>query len=404
MIFRITNKNWAEHQTAWWKLPNFYKFLVGGVGCGKTYIGALRAIYLSYVHKGLPGKYVSPSFRMAQETVIPTLLGILGNNGLEYTYNKSTHKIIIHNWNGHIWLGSGDDPKSLQGPNLAWGGIDEPFIQSKEVFEETDRRIRIGEVEYREIFLTGTPEELNWGYDICMNDAKNMDVGVVFGKTKDNKFVDDSFYDRLYHSYTPEMRQAYLDGKFINLREGKVYKPFDRNIHIQHKDVKGLEIRAGQDFNVDYMTTEVFAVGNGWIHFIDEVRLSHSNSFEASEALARKYPGIRIYCDPTGGARKTSASKTDHQIFHDAGFMVHHKNWKEQIPVKDRVNTVNKLLQNGHFTIEPGKCEWLVKDLERNIWDSGDINKKVEELTHAGDAVGYAIYYMFPVVKRVAYV
>jgi len=405
MIFRINGNKFLPHQREWWKLPNFIKLLVGGYGCGKTYIGALRCLYNSYRHKGLPGKYVSPTHKMAQETIIKTTLDIINRCGLVYNYNKTLGHLVILNWDGHIWFGSGDKPDSLRGPNQAWAGIDEPFIQDIEVLNQMLARVRIGNKEDREIFLTGTPEQLNWGYDLAMNDDNRYDVGVVYGKTKDNIHIGEEYYKSMYNAFTPEMREAYLNGKFINLREGKAYKPFDRNVHVAHRDVQGLEICAGQDFNVDYMSTEIFALGNGWVHFIDEIRLTYSNSFEAAELLQRKYPGIRIFCDPTGGYRKTSATKSDHQIFADAGFRVHHLGWKEQIRPMDHINSVNKLLINNNLTIEPGKCPNLVKDFERVVFKSGDVDKTSDlSLTHASDAAGYPMYYLFPLVKRVAYV
>ena len=397
MTFKIKTKNFLPHQKKWWILPNYMKLLVGGYGCGKTYIGALRAIYLSYLNSGIPGQYVSPTFMMARKTIIPTLYDIAIRSGLDLEHNKTYGEFIIRNWNGIIWIGSGDNPDSLRGPNLAWAGIDEPFIQDKLVLDQMLARVRIGE--HREIFLTGTPEQLNWGYDIAMDGKGHYDIGVVYGKTKDNIHITEEYYKVMYNAYSPEMREAYLEGKFINLREGKAYKPFDREKHIKHVDYKSLEICAGLDFNVDYMSAEVFANGNGWVHFIDEIRLSASNSFELADKLVAKYPGIRVFPDATGALRKSSSSKSDHAIFRDKGFNVIAR--KANPPVMDRVNSMNKLLLNNNLTIEPDTCEWLVKDLERVIFKSGDLDKSSDKsLTHSSDAAGYAIYYLYPVIKR----
>ena len=74
--------------------------------------------------------YVSPSYKMARRTIIPTLKDILGRAGLTFTHNKSENEIRIMNWNGVIWIGSGDDPHSLLGQSLAAVGIDEPFSRN----------------------------------------------------------------------------------------------------------------------------------------------------------------------------------------------------------------------------------------------------------------------------------
>ena len=66
----------------------------------------------------------------------------------------------------------------------------------------------------------------------------------------------------------------------------------------------------------------------------------------------------------------------------------------------DRVNSVNRLLLNDWMSIEPERCPWLIKDLERNTWDQGDLSKKDPEQTHAGDAAGYPIYFLYPAIRR----
>ena len=197
------------------------------------------------------------------------------------------------------------------------------------------------------------------------------------------------------------MQAAYLNGDFINLKVGRAYKTFDRDRHVKHMDYNGLEICAGLDFNVDYMSAEIFAKGNGWIHFIDEIRLSNSNSFIMAEKLRNKYPGITVYPDATGDYRKSSSSKSDHQIFKDEGFRVISR--KDNPRVMDRVNAFSKMLINDWITVEPGKCEWLVKDLERVVWRSGDLDKRTDTaLTHASDAADYPIAYLYPVRTRAA--
>lgn len=394
MKFTIDRKKMLKHQRAWWDLPNFIKLLVGGYGSGKTYIAALRGIYLSWLYSPLPGQIISPTYNMQHKTILPHLREICTKAEIDYTYKQQLGEFHIHDWDGMFWFGSGDKPDSLRGPNLAWAGIDEPFIQKKEVLEQMLARLRVGEP--RELFLTGTPEELNWGYDIAMNDTNMYDVGVVKARTRDNIHLPKDYYETLYSAYTEEMRLAYLDGDFVNLKQGRAYKVFDREKHVIQRDVTGIEIEAGIDFNVDYMSAEIYANGNGWMHFIDEIRLSNSNSFELADKLHLKYPGIKVYPDATGASRKTSSSKSDHNIFRDKGFNVIAK--KSNPAVMDRVNAFNRMLIRDLLTIEPNKCPCLVKDLERNVFKSGDLDKMSDPaLTHAGDAAGYAIAYKYKI-------
>ena len=186
MKFKIKKSSFLPAQAKWWDLPNYYKLLVGGYGSGKTHIGAIRSIYNSHINSGIPGMYVSPSYPMADKTIVMSLKEIMIRSGINYTYHETRHRFHIKNWNGHIWIGSGEKPDSLKGANLAWGGIDEPFMQKKDVFKQMTARIRHPEATHRELFLTGTAEQLNWGYEV-VNDRK-IDIGYAVASTLDNPY------------------------------------------------------------------------------------------------------------------------------------------------------------------------------------------------------------------------
>ena len=98
-------------QRAWWELPNFIKAMVGGYGSGKTHIGALRSLWLSYVNQPHPGMYVSPDYPTAKKTIIITLKDMLDKANVGYIYNINEHQFVIPEWNGNIWIGSGDVPR-----------------------------------------------------------------------------------------------------------------------------------------------------------------------------------------------------------------------------------------------------------------------------------------------------
>ena len=390
MKFKIKKKSFLPAQLQWWELENFIRLLVGGYGSGKTYIGAMRAIYLSYLNSGLPGMYVSPTYRLAKRTFELTLREMLNRSGIEYVHNKTDHEFNIKNWNGVIWVGSGDDPDSLRGPNLAWAGIDEPFIQSREVFDQMIARVRHKEAKRSELFLTGTPEELNWGYQIA-NDP-NLDIGIVTASTKDNYYNPKEYLNNLLSAYSKEQIEAYVEGKFVNLTKGRVYKDFNRELVVE-KEVKG-EVSAGIDFNVDAMTAELFILGSNWIHFFDEIRLRNSGTYDLGEAIIEKHPGIKVYPDASGSARRSSSSLTDHDILRQLGFKVNSP--RSNPPVKDRVNAVNRMLREKRMTVSP-KCKELIIDLETNVWRNSDVDKRDLDRTHAADSAGYPVVWHFPI-------
>jgi len=385
-----------SHQLQWWNLPNRYRLMVGGYGSGKTYIGALRSIFLSYINKPLPGMYVSPTHGLAQKTIILTLKEIFRRSDIDFTFNQNKGEFRIHNWDGLIWIGSGDKPDSLRGPNLSWAGIDEPFIQKREVFEQMTARVRHPEATQSEIFLTGTPEELNWGYQL-VNDSR-LDIGTVNASTLDNPHLPQDYKDSLLAAYSQEQIDAYVHGKFVNLTQGRVYKDFNRDKHVMKRETEGWEIAAGQDYNVDANTVCIFAYTSKEIAVFDEIRLKNSGTYDMAEALKEKYPGIKVMPDSTGSARKTSSSQSDHDIMRQAGFQILAP--RKNPPVRDRVNAVNRLLREERITFT--NCPNLIMDMERNVWRNGDIDKRDPEQSHASDAMGYAINWLFPIHERIA--
>lgn len=407
MKFRIASKGFLDHQKSFWDLPNYIKILVGGYGSGKTYIGALRLIYLSYLNQGIPVMYVSPSYKMAKRTILPTLKGIMNRSGITYTHNKTDNEIKIVNWNGKIWIGSGDDPQGLLGQELAAIGIDEPFIQSKDVFDIGISRVRHPEATKREIFLTGTPESLNWGYDIALNNEDQYDVGVVFGNTLSNPHLPEQYKESLLETYSEEMVDAYVYGKFVNLQQGRVYKNFDREFHVVERpdlksEIKHGDIHIGMDFNVNPMSACAFVKIAETVHIFKEWSLQNANTYDMAEVIRKEFPRASVYPDATGASRKTSSSKSDHQILRDNFFKIKAK--RKNPSVKDRINSVNNLLLirdgKSRFSIE--NCPKLVSDLERVVWKSGDIDKSDSSLTHMSDALGYGLHFLFPIVAKKA--
>ncbi len=380
--------------------------MVGGLGSGKTYIGALRIIHNSYLNRGLPNQYVSPTYPMAKKTIVLAIQKILDNAGITYRYNKTDHEFYIHNWGGIIWIASGDDTNSLKGPNVASAGIDEPFIQSEEVFKQMTARVRIKDAGIREIFLTGTPEQLNWGYSLAKNKEGKLDVGRVFANTKDNIHNAEDYYDKLLAIYDENEVKAYTEGKFINLTSGRVCKPFDEDIHVINRtDIKELleyvPVECGIDFNVDYMSVECFFDINGYLHFFKEFRKSNTDTYEISQMVNDYFKDktdiqITMYPDATGKARKSSSTRSDHDILKEYGFSVRTR--KGNPPVRDRVNAWNKLLREKKITIQEGECPYLIEDNEIMVWKNGDLDKTTDpKRTHAFDGGSYPVAYKYPI-------
>ena len=73
-------------------------------------------------------------------------------------------------------------------------------------------------------------------------------------KTYNNKFLPADYVDNLYKQYSSDLVEQYIEGNFINLTQGKVYKNFDRDVNGVIKDYDpNLPLILCVDFNVNPM-------------------------------------------------------------------------------------------------------------------------------------------------------
>lgn len=400
-------------QRAWWNLPNFYRMLVGGYGSGKTQCLCKRMISLALENTPHPVMLVSPSYQMARKTTIATLNELLegkrrlyGDQQFRWHYHKTEHeyRIVHHGRLGRCWIGSGDNPDSLRGPNIAAAGLDEAFKQPKEVFDQITARIRIKSARRKEFNAVGTPEILGWAYDLAEGElGENLDVGVVHISTRENLALDDMYVERLYGTLDERTAQAYVEGKFIHLGAGLVYYAFDPTEHVvEMSRPQGSRMICGMDFNVDPMAAAVGWVNGTHVHIQDEIEMHNSDTEEMCGLLKDRYwhEGLRdIYPDPTGKARRTNApaGQTDMHIIERFGFNVWapHEPW----PRRDRFNSVNGKLKarDGRITltISP-KCRRLKKYL--STYSHENMNTEDgKRASHLTDAFSFPVAYLFPV-------
>lgn len=418
------------HQREWWSAPNFIKALVAGYGSGKTFIGVKRAISLALAngqaaHRSAPCPHlwVSPTYKVAKKTVIPLLEQLLDGKAtldreFKYIQNKSDHSFTIRHGQrkGLIWIASGDEPDSLKGPTVGSATIDEPFIQAKEVFDQCIARIRDPRALVKELDLIGTPEQLNWGYDVCEGEeAHRHDIKIVHAHTKENRAIGSEYYLRLESSYDDKAVKAYVGGQFIDLSHGTVYYGFSRLANVIDLPDPGHELEVGMDFNVNPMAAVVFWRNGPHMHIVDEIEIENADTDYLCSYLRDTYvykSGERegqcritaVYPDASGKSRHTNApgGKSDFHYITAAGFNLY---VKESNPgIRDRENAVNAKLKPSlnrapTLTISP-KC----KKLRKYFLTYTHENKGKPEgkrMSHLVDALGYPVAYLFPIVKPI---
>jgi hypothetical protein len=402
-----------EHQKQWWELDTFIKALVGGFGCGKTLVLGKRMISLALQNAPCPVATVSPSFPIARHTIIPTIQELLSGKESKFgrafwwRYNRSTHefKIRYHGREASIICYSGDNPLSLRGPNLAAVGIDEPFLQDEDVFHQMIARVRHPLAKHLEMCLTGTPEQLNWGYDLCQGELRDRhDVGLVHASTRKNLALDPDYVGRLEASFAEKAADAYIEGRFVNLGSGLVYYPFSPMDNVCSRPMpRGARLGCGMDFNVDPMAAIVFWVKGNHIHFFHETEQRNCGSEEMADYLTEEFGNqlVDIYPDPSGRYRHTNdIGKSDFYNLEKSGYTVYAHS--DHPRVRDRENAVNGKLRSRDgrvtATIDPS-CKKLIKYLSLYSHELKQKPKQVA-MSHLIDAMGYPVEYLFPVDKE----
>jgi hypothetical protein len=187
-----------------------------------------------------------------------------------------------------------------------------------------------------------------------------------------------------------------------------VYYAFDRNQNCKAlEDNPSLPLLVGMDFNVNPMCASLAIRVADQLHTIGEIVLSNSNTNEMSAVIKGRFPGrsVRVYPDPTGNARKTSApvGATDFAILRAAGFTVLAPS--HPYPVADKINTVNSALCSvsglRHVYIDPVKCPQTVKGLDGMTYRDGTNEPdKSLGLDHITDALAYLVCYELPLRSR----
>jgi phage terminase large subunit len=394
-----------EHQRQWWHSPAYMKVLVAGYGAGKTLISAKRAISVALQNNGSPYLYISPSYKMAKRTIVPHLNTLLDGRGIAYRHNKSDHefKLKYKGRTGIIWIGSGDDPSSLKGPNVGAINIDEPFIQDRGVFLQAMARVRDPKAVIRELTMTGTPEELNWGFDICEGDEKGRhDLETIHASTLDNFALPKQYTDSLNSGYDERAIDAYRDGKFVILSDGLVYRQFSKLNVIDVDTPAGGNLLVGMDFNVDPMSAGIcHEVGNE-LHQCDEIIIQNSDTPALCKELLRRYPNhtFTVYPDSSGKSR-SSKGFTDFSLIKEVlGDRLQSLEYPKKNPyLRDRFNSVNAMMCNSvgerKYFVHP-RCKETIADYERTTYPYEDFKRKNPKRTHASDNIGYLIHRRYP--------
>jgi hypothetical protein len=192
---------------------------------------------------------------------------------------------------------------------------------------------------------------------------------------------------------------AYLEGEYVNLASCSLYPDFDRSLN--YTDTQPDErdtIFAGVDINVGNSVTQHLVRRDNEFHFFAEA--VYRDTQQMAAGLAELYPWhfkrgqLVLIPDASAQQRSTAAAQeSDVGILKKAGHTV--KTQNSNPLVQDRINAVNVLIAQRRLKVG-NACKHLIRTLEQHAYDERGKPEKggigMDDLSHAGDAAGYAAY------------
>jgi hypothetical protein len=191
--------------------PHPFVLFVGGVGAGKTYAGAARALLRRFgVARPSLGLVVSPSYPMLRDATWRTALDVWAPLIERVVGNEMR---LVLKTGDEVIFRSADDPERLRGPNAAWAWIDEAALCHPSTWPITIGRLRQHGV-LGEAWLTTTPKGMNWVYETFIVQATDQ-TAVHRATTAQNPFIAQAFVSSLRSQYSGDFARQELEAEFI---------------------------------------------------------------------------------------------------------------------------------------------------------------------------------------------
>ena len=388
------------HQTEFLSSKATHTGLVAGFGGGKSKAATIKTVEWLKKYPGVNQAYYLPTYGLIKDIALPNFEQHLKSIGMPYELNQGDKKFKTPL--GDIILRSLDNPTTIVGYEVGNSMIDETDIPPTDKMKEAivkivgRNRVPLWDKTANRIDMVSTPEGFGFMYGFFVKEKKR-NRELIRARSKDNPFLPDTFFETLADIYTEEQLQAYLDGLFVNLKEGNVYNKFDRDRNRTDRVLEdGEMIHLGMDFNITNMNAVVYVVEGRNVYAVAEL-VGLYDTQAMIDAIKDRFGRrrIAIYPDASGKAKSTSGV-SDYDLLKKAGFIVRSD---EKNPfVRDRVNAMNQSFFSNDGTIShyvnSDTCPEFTAALEQIGYKNG-VPDKTGGLDHITEAAGYFIAQRF---------
>ncbi|MBB1630303.1 terminase large subunit domain-containing protein [Cupriavidus sp. UME77] len=410
-------------QAEFLRMPHKFRAYVAGFGSGKTWVGCTSICQHFWRWPKINQGYFAPTYPQIRDIFYPTMEEVAATMGLRVKVNQSNHEVHVYEgrrYRGTIICRSMEKPETIVGFKIGHALIDELDVMNPIKAQTAWRKI-IARMRYNVpglrngIDVTTTPEGFKFVYQqfvkaITEKPSLASLYGLIQASTFDNELnLPDDYISSLRESYPPQLIEAYLRGKFVNLAAGSVYPNFSRKLnHTDDAMATGEPLHVGMDFNVLKMASLIYVVRDGTPRAVGEltkVRDTPEMARMLKERFKDKGHAVLIYPDASGqNTSSKSASESDLSILRGAGFQLQVNSTNPA--VKDRVNAVNALILNDkgerRLKVNTYLCPEFTEALEQQPYDKNGEPDKSTGHDHVNDAGGYPLVKLWPIVKRTA--
>jgi len=414
--------------------------LLGGIGSGKTFSGAIWAILQSLWYPHLRGLITANSFpqllggtcvglveacRKYNIPLRPQLDGVedsaikIANARRCYIGRHETfwRVLSVGAFCGGSQTGRGAEYQRI------W--IDEGAYAPEQAFQVIDGRLRSSHGDRCQAVITTSPNGFNWLYnrfaDPTRSEVFQRLFQMIVCTTAENEvhLGGADYVESLRANYTYEMALQELEAVFVSDTVGKVYKYFLRS----QNTMAGLEAECldydptlplliSFDFNATPCVAVLAQKRMGEVHVFREFFVLDADIWELCNAIADwanivqpQTRDLYIYGDATGRARSATSKLSAWDIVWDTlgkSFELHRKFANANPRVRERTNSVNLSFKNQKCYLSLDNCPELIKDLEQITYDRDlGIDKSDPLRSHLSDALGYLLHKEYGLIRPI---
>lgn len=373
--------------------------LAGGYGCGKSFsiVLCVLDIVKKYNGQDVSVGIGSITVTLAKKTIWKDLSAILKRSHSRYTFNRQDNTLKI----GTItfFFIAIEQPEDIYAYNLnifLCDEIDELSQQkvldaNKAIRERTRLMLPDGRIPYIMYFTTVQGYRGLYNVVKALKDS-HQNFMMVRGLTKDNTSLAPSYVKSLYQIYDENERLAYLEGRFVNLRAGRVYPDYNEETCKCKPFEIGAEyvVMVGQDLNSGFSKAaavikkdkRLFIV-KGW---------SFEDIGVAPAKMRERFPEQEIQWYPDCSGKEVLKGYRDEIIEWGIECRIGSANPR----IIDRVFYVNKLFRLGLLqmfdTKETEELGEALKTRQYNEQGQPEKGKGEKSPDHFCDALEYVIY------------